>query len=263
MLALSRVCRCGGSIKLRGGRAEVLAVLKKQGGFPCAGKAHTQLDEYVAALLGSKFAWSPTGHGWTNHREFEILLAGSVPVVEFHPNLLELYRGLPVLQVKDWASLTPQVLEVEWEKIESRDRAGEYNLNKLYWPYWLHRFTMHLGPPPGGGRAGGKGGDGSGGPAAKAPRVKVREEGEGPSAPPAKRPPPNQVGQKRQQKITAPLSPQLARVPAATAADSEAAPTQDQGKALGPPDALAGALAAGAPNLQVFSLDTIGDEVLS
>ena len=72
----------------------------KRNGFPCQGKGHTGLDEFVATLQSSKFSWSPPGHGWSNHREWEILISGSVPVVEYHPNMLEVYRGLPVVQVR-------------------------------------------------------------------------------------------------------------------------------------------------------------------
>ena len=58
------------------------------------------LSVFAQSKKESKFAWSPPGHGWSNHREWEILLNGAVPVVEFHPSFLELYRGLPVVQVR-------------------------------------------------------------------------------------------------------------------------------------------------------------------
>ncbi len=102
---------CGASIKLRGARATIVAQLRR-GGFPCEGPTKTSLSAFASALFGATFAWSPPGHGWSNHREMEILLAGAVPVVEFHPSFLELYRGLPVVQVADWSKLTPAVLEV-------------------------------------------------------------------------------------------------------------------------------------------------------
>jgi len=132
---------CGGSIKLRGGRATVLGQLKRNG-FPCVGAGHTDLAQYVSTLQRSRFAWSPPGHGWSNHREWEILLNGAVPVVEFHPSFLELYRGLPVLQVRDWSEVTPAVLEKEWARIQAEKHS--YDTNKLYWPYWLHRFTKYM-----------------------------------------------------------------------------------------------------------------------
>ena len=30
----------------------------------------------------------------------------------------------------------------EWDKIEAS--ADSFNLNKIYWPYWLNRLTTHL-----------------------------------------------------------------------------------------------------------------------
>ena len=46
------------------------------------------------------------------------------------------------MQVKDWTSLTPAKLMQEWDKIEAS--ADSFNLNKIYWPYWLNRLTTHL-----------------------------------------------------------------------------------------------------------------------
>ena len=72
---------CGASIKLRGSRATILAQLRRNG-FECNGPGKTSLETFVTDLRNSKLAWSPPGHGWSNHREMEILLAGAVPVVE-------------------------------------------------------------------------------------------------------------------------------------------------------------------------------------
>ena len=64
-------------------------------------------------------------------------LAFLVPAVE------ALYRELPSVHVRDWANVTPAFLEAEWARIERE--AARFNMNKLYWPYWLGRFTQWMG----------------------------------------------------------------------------------------------------------------------
>lgn len=47
-----------------------------------------------------------------------------------------------VKQVVDWKNFTPAVLEQEWARIEAN--AASFNLNRIYWPYWLRRLTLHM-----------------------------------------------------------------------------------------------------------------------
>ncbi len=130
-------------MKIRGDRAEKLGVLRRNG-FPCRGAGFMPFHEYVKALVSSKFIWSPPGHGWSNHRDFEAFLAGGVPVVEYHPSFVELYRNLPVVQVRDWAEVTPAFLEQKWDEIQAK--RSTFNMNRVYWPYWLSRLTAHMQP---------------------------------------------------------------------------------------------------------------------
>ena len=134
---------CGTAMKLRDGRSELLNVLRKNG-VSCKGPAHMPFNQYVKAMQTSKFVWSPPGHGWSNHRDFEALLAGSVPVVAYHPSFVELYRDLPVVQVMNWTMVTTNFLTQQWQHVQSRRNA--YNLNKVYWPYWLKRLTAYMKP---------------------------------------------------------------------------------------------------------------------
>ena len=139
----SKLLMCGTAIKLRGERAIILDTIKRNG-FPCTGPRFLSFNNYVKEMMKSKFVWSPPGHGWSNHRDFEALLAGSVPVVEFHPSYVELYRDLPVVQLMNWTELTPKFLEDKWRQMQAKRKT--YNLNKVYWPYWLHRLTKYMYP---------------------------------------------------------------------------------------------------------------------
>ena len=85
-------------------------------------------------LPGLCAAASPRGNGPQNHRDWEALLAGAVPLVDYHAPLKPLWEGLPVVQVKDWSRITPQYHEGLWERMQTR----EYDLAKAYFPYWLH-----------------------------------------------------------------------------------------------------------------------------
>ena len=65
--------------------------------------------DYLMALGRHRFVLSPRGNGLDAHRTWEALLVGAIPVVRSSA-LDILYEGLPVLIVKDWAHVTPDLL---------------------------------------------------------------------------------------------------------------------------------------------------------
>ena len=91
--------------------------------------------------LSSKFVFSPFGHGKNNHREWEALAAGAIPVVDFHDTHADLFAGLPVVEVMDWSLVTPQWLASEWERIRA---SNMYDLTKAYFPFWFDRLINHM-----------------------------------------------------------------------------------------------------------------------
>ena len=82
--------------------------------------AHARRHEH---LLNATFVFSPWGSfvkkypwggnssagGHQNHREWEALLAGSIPLVDFDPLLSPLWAGLPVVEVRNWRDVTPNI----------------------------------------------------------------------------------------------------------------------------------------------------------
>ena len=69
------------------------------------------------------------------------LVAGAIPVIDYHPSFDELWAGLPVVRVRNWSHVTPAFLEGEWQRVERETQAGAYDMRKVYWPFWLERLT--------------------------------------------------------------------------------------------------------------------------
>jgi len=126
------MCSCI-TVRKRGKRYKVFSKLRKNG-FICTeecgaeGRYHEKLFEY-------KFVVSPWGGGHGNHRDWEVLLAGAVPLLDYDPLLVEMFDGLPVVFIEDWAKVTSKFLTNKWEEIMSTKES--YDWKKLYAPYWL------------------------------------------------------------------------------------------------------------------------------
>ena len=103
-------------------------------------------DSLVAQYLNHKFVAAPHGNGNTDFRVWEVLMAGSVPVVDHFPAHDWLYDGLPIVRVKDWSAVTPGFLGEEWERIQRGVKAGRLGWAKAYFPFWFGTFTAHLSP---------------------------------------------------------------------------------------------------------------------
>ena len=124
-------------------RADKLAALRLNG-FDCNPecKASTPGDDgfspYIKGLFGHRFVASPRGAGIQNHRDWEALYAGAIPLVDYDPKLLELWEGLPVVMVRDWTRITHELLNRIWRVM----RKEAWKMEKLYWPYWLGQLGI-------------------------------------------------------------------------------------------------------------------------
>ena len=101
---------------------------------------------YTNVLLAADFVVSPQGKGRACHREWEVLSAGGIPLVDADasPAMASLYDELPIVRVKDWRHVTEAVLERERRRIFAAAARGEISMRKLYLPYWIARLTEHL-----------------------------------------------------------------------------------------------------------------------
>ena len=124
-------------------------------GFACAssgGRGANAPDcaDFAGTLLEHKFVFSPHGNGHNNHRDFEALLAGAVPLVDDDPNLSEMWGALPVVRVQNWSAVTPAYLEALWQNITAGARGrtharGDAEWSRMYAPYWLSRLLGAAG----------------------------------------------------------------------------------------------------------------------
>ncbi len=94
--------------------------------------------EYLADLSRSNFVVSPPGSGLDCHRTWEALYMGCYPIV-LNSTLNPLYEGLPVVIVDSWEKVTEELLQKKMEEFKKRD----WNLNKIYIPYWFEK-VIHL-----------------------------------------------------------------------------------------------------------------------
>ena len=86
-------------------------------------------------MFHAKFTFSPRGNSAQNFRDWESLLAGSIPLVDYDPSTSALYEGLPVVEVHDWSTVTPSWLEAKWHEMQAQ--AHLYSWTRAYLPYWL------------------------------------------------------------------------------------------------------------------------------
>jgi hypothetical protein len=71
---------------------------------------------YFQQIAEAKFVLCPSGMGYDTYRHWEVLLLGSIPVFESNPGFDRTFEKLPVLIVKNYADVTPELLETTYAK---------------------------------------------------------------------------------------------------------------------------------------------------
>jgi hypothetical protein len=92
--------------------------------------------EYLDDLSRSHFVVSPPGNGLDCHRTWEALCMGCYPIV-LSSTLNPLYEELPVFVVNSWEEVTEEALQKKMEEFKKEN----WNLNKIYMPYWFEKVT--------------------------------------------------------------------------------------------------------------------------
>jgi hypothetical protein len=82
---------------------------------------------YCEQMSEYKFVISPNGNGLDNHRTWEALYLGCIPIVINH-YIYDGYPDLPIIRVNDYSELTQKMLNESLEKT--------YTYNKMYSEYW-------------------------------------------------------------------------------------------------------------------------------
>jgi len=81
--------------------------------------------------LQYKFMLSPRGGGLDCYRTWEALHLGMAIVVK-SSTLDSMYEGLPVLIVKEWSEITPELLHRTWESFQRQS----FDFRRLYINFW-------------------------------------------------------------------------------------------------------------------------------
>ena len=92
-------------------------------------------QDYLRDIAQSTFVASPPGNGVDCHRTYEALYMGSYPIV-LSSGLDPIFEDLPVVIVKNWEEVTPQLLEEKILEFQGRN----FNFDKLYANYWINQI---------------------------------------------------------------------------------------------------------------------------
>jgi len=96
----------------------------------------TNLADYLFDHARSKFVLSPRGNGLDCHRTWEAIYMGSIPIVRTS-SLDPMFEKLPVLIINDWKEVTYDFLQKKYDEMSAKN----YQLEKLYIPYWIERLN--------------------------------------------------------------------------------------------------------------------------
>ena len=88
----------------------------------------------------AKFVLCPSGLGFDTYRLWETLLLGSVPIVESNAGFDRSYSNLPVLVVRNYSDVTPQLLQRAYPCFLHHARRYNYlHLTEQYWVQAVQR----------------------------------------------------------------------------------------------------------------------------
>jgi hypothetical protein len=93
-------------------------------------------SEYFKSLPSYKFVISPEGNGIDCHRHYEALIAGCIPIVEYHLGIAGKYGDCPILYTRDYSEITPEYLEAKYAEMVDK----EYDFSKLF----LSSYPLHI-----------------------------------------------------------------------------------------------------------------------
>lgn len=109
-------------------------------------------SQYFKSLPSYKFVISPEGNGIDCHRHYEALVAGCIPIVEYHLGIQGKYGDCPILYTHDYSEITPDYLQTKYEEMIHK----QYDFSKLFlssYPsqvqreikqngdFWMKRYT--------------------------------------------------------------------------------------------------------------------------
>jgi hypothetical protein len=91
--------------------------------------------DHKLEAVQARFALCPSGLGFDSYRLWETLLVGTIPIVESNIGMDRTYSTLPVLVVRNFSQVTPQLLRVSYPCFVRH--ASDWNYPALTMQYWL------------------------------------------------------------------------------------------------------------------------------
>lgn len=92
--------------------------------------------EFWKSCNDNMFVICPFGNGPDTHRTYEVLALGRVPIV-LHAHFNEnLFKGMPIVVVHDWNSITREFIEDNYKQIIKKFENNEYNYDRILCKFW-------------------------------------------------------------------------------------------------------------------------------
>jgi len=92
--------------------------------------------QYLEDIASHRFIISPPGHGPDCYRHWEAMYLGAIPVVERSASM-QPFENYPMIQVDDWAQVTPDFLLEQADEISRRD----FDRSRLFFDFWKDLIT--------------------------------------------------------------------------------------------------------------------------
>lgn len=116
-------------------REKIIETLSKAGIINSPGRLDIRqymlLDDihnYFDELAKHKFIISPEGNSKDSHRNYEAVLAGSVPIMEYSDEMEYIYEGLPILWTYNYSEINEEYLLNKYKEMIDQ----EFDFSKMF-----------------------------------------------------------------------------------------------------------------------------------
>lgn len=99
------------------------------------------MNFYYKYIRNHQFVICPRGNGFDTHRMWEALYLGSIPICVSNPVVDYFAKYLPICAVKSWNHVTPDFLELEYERIMECDT---WNMDMMKLGWWKEKILSHV-----------------------------------------------------------------------------------------------------------------------
>jgi len=97
-------------------------------------------DTYFQELPKYKFVISPAGNGTDCHRHYESLMAGCIPIVEYHPLIPRNYGNCPIVYTRDYSEITIDYLEKRYNQMIDM----KFDFSKLFFSSYSPELQSNI-----------------------------------------------------------------------------------------------------------------------